>query len=828
MEHDACAGQTVSSPPIGARPTAAPIGSTAAGECVDEFEDGKGVLVGARRRLSRRRRGNPRAARRPAAAARRHDRLEPRLDRGALRRAARRASTTSRAALVWAGEREAIVPGVSYRRRAAAPTSCAARRCSCSARVAAGHGPAATACVCHPGTHNKWASVAGGRIDELPHGDDRRAVQPAARSTASSPTCCRAMPSRTRRSPRRAPRPRRMTISRPSCSRSARACCSARRRREDAASYTSGLLIGADVRIGLAAQPTGASRRDGPARADRALRRGASARPGASAIELDGEQCFLAGIRQIAERIGMSAIGLAHRYLEPMPAGRDHPRRDARTRPRRSARRSVEAGIRIIEVPLNSPDPLKSIERLVGAGSATARWSAPARCSIRPRSADVRAAGGRIIVSPNTNADVIARDRRRGPGFAAPAISRRPRRSPRSQAGATALKLFPAEAATPAVLKAQRAVLPKDVPVIVVGGVKPDNMRPWLDAGAAGFGLGGGLYQPGQSAEDTLTKARAYVAGCRRDEADPDRDHRLRQDRRRPACAGDRGQSAVRAGRDVEPVRPGRRASLHRLARADPHGRRPRGGRDHHAAGPALRDRPRVHRTPASTACWKSRRPATLREIARPRLPRRRLQAFRCSPPGMRSTRRRSMPPPRRSPASASRSMDIIWHEDVHKWHPGQRWIWEPGGFGVFDPGINAFSIATKIFPGSLFVESADLQRSPRTRKRRSPPRSSSPARRRTARCAASLDWRRTEGEEWTIAVETARRPRGAARERRQPADRQRRSVDGRRARRISRHLPPVRRPDRRAPQHVDVAPLPPGRRLPAGRRPHSVEPVAG
>jgi len=82
-------------------------------------------------------------------------------------------------------------------------------------------------------------------------------------------------------------------------------------------------------------------------------------------------------------------------------------------------------------------------------------------------------------------------------------------------AGATALKLFPAEAASPAVLKAQLAVIPKDIPVMVVGGVKPDNMRPWLDAGAAGFGLGGGLYQPGQSAGETLEKARAYVAGVK-------------------------------------------------------------------------------------------------------------------------------------------------------------------------------------------------------------------------------------------------------------------------------------------------------------------------
>jgi 2-dehydro-3-deoxyphosphogalactonate aldolase len=83
------------------------------------------------------------------------------------------------------------------------------------------------------------------------------------------------------------------------------------------------------------------------------------------------------------------------------------------------------------------------------------------------------------------------------------------------RAGATALKLFPAEGATPALLKAQLAVLPNDLPVMAVGGIKPDNMRPWLDAGATGFGLGGGLYKSGQSAAETLEKARAYVAGMK-------------------------------------------------------------------------------------------------------------------------------------------------------------------------------------------------------------------------------------------------------------------------------------------------------------------------
>ena len=99
-------------------------------------------------------------------------------------------------------------------------------------------------------------------------------------------------------------------------------------------------------------------------------------------------------------------------------------------------------------------------------------------------------------------------------------------------------------------------------------------------------------------------------------------------------------------------------------------------------------------------------------------------------------------------------SMQIVWHEDVHKWHPGQRWIWESGGFGVFDPGINALSIATAIFPGALFVRSGEL---------------SFPENAQTPIAAeihfasdvadgpldCSFDWRRSEGEEWTIDVRT-------------------------------------------------------------------------
>ena len=173
-----------------------------------------------------------------------------------------------------------------------------------------------------------------------------------------------------------------------------------------------------------------------------------------------------------------------------------------------------EGGIRIIEVPLNSPDPLKSIaalaERfgdraLVGGGTVL----------MAHQVADVRAAGGRLIVSPNTDKSVIAAAASDGliscPGYFTPSEG-----FAALHAGATALKLFPAEGASPAVLKAQLAVLPKDVPIIVVGGISPDNMGPWRNAGATGFGLGSGLYKPGQSATDTLDKARAYVAGLSR------------------------------------------------------------------------------------------------------------------------------------------------------------------------------------------------------------------------------------------------------------------------------------------------------------------------
>lgn len=172
-----------------------------------------------------------------------------------------------------------------------------------------------------------------------------------------------------------------------------------------------------------------------------------------------------------------------------------------------------DAGIRIIEVPLNSPEPFDSIARLAAkfgdsalvGGGTVLRWS---------EVHEIKAAGGGLIVSPNTNPEVIAETVKAGliscPGYFTPSEA-----FVALEAGATGLKLFPAEGAAPAVLKAQRAVLPNDTPVIVVGGVRPDTMRPWIDAGADGFGLGSGLYRAGQSPEETAEKARAYVAGLK-------------------------------------------------------------------------------------------------------------------------------------------------------------------------------------------------------------------------------------------------------------------------------------------------------------------------
>ena len=169
----------------------------------------------------------------------------------------------------------------------------------------------------------------------------------------------------------------------------------------------------------------------------------------------------------------------------------------------------VAAGFTLIEVPLNSPDPLDSIARL--AKRLDGRAVAGAGTVLRAEEVDaIKAAGGRIIVSPNANPAVIAASAAAGLA-SLPGISTPTEAFAALDAGATALKLFPAEAAGPAVLKAIRAVLPRDVRVLPVGGITPEGMAPWREAGAAGFGLGSALYSVGRSAEDVGARARAFV-----------------------------------------------------------------------------------------------------------------------------------------------------------------------------------------------------------------------------------------------------------------------------------------------------------------------------
>lgn len=172
----------------------------------------------------------------------------------------------------------------------------------------------------------------------------------------------------------------------------------------------------------------------------------------------------------------------------------------------------IEAGIRIIEVPLNSPNPLTSIERLVRSAGAAASIGAGTvldAAEVR-RVADV---GGELIVSPNVNTSVISASIEAGlvsaPGYFTPSEA-----FEAVAAGANVLKLFPAEAASPGVLKAQLAVLPREVPVLAVGGITPQNMRDYLAAGARGFGLGSGLYSSGRTPDEVRERARAYVAAA--------------------------------------------------------------------------------------------------------------------------------------------------------------------------------------------------------------------------------------------------------------------------------------------------------------------------
>jgi 2-dehydro-3-deoxyphosphogalactonate aldolase len=174
----------------------------------------------------------------------------------------------------------------------------------------------------------------------------------------------------------------------------------------------------------------------------------------------------------------------------------------------------LDAGITLIEVPLNSPEPWESITRLAAlAGSRAAKPALVGAGTVLDAESvgRVAAAGGGLIVSPCTDPDVIAATRAAGlismPGFFTPSEAFAALR-----AGANALKFFPAEAGSPAVLKAMKAVLPRDMPVLAVGGITPDGLGAWAAAGADGFGLGSGLYKPGTTAAAVGEAAARFVA----------------------------------------------------------------------------------------------------------------------------------------------------------------------------------------------------------------------------------------------------------------------------------------------------------------------------
>jgi len=172
-----------------------------------------------------------------------------------------------------------------------------------------------------------------------------------------------------------------------------------------------------------------------------------------------------------------------------------------------------EAGFRCVEVTLNSPRPLESIAALarrlgevmlVGAGTVLDAASVHAAA----------AAGARLIISPNVDPAVIAATKALQLVYV-PAVFTPTEAFAALAAGADALKLFPAEALSPAALTAMRAVLPREVPLIPVGGIAVEFLAPWRAAGAAGFGIGGAIFKPGLSSDDVRRRAAAFAAAWR-------------------------------------------------------------------------------------------------------------------------------------------------------------------------------------------------------------------------------------------------------------------------------------------------------------------------
>jgi len=172
----------------------------------------------------------------------------------------------------------------------------------------------------------------------------------------------------------------------------------------------------------------------------------------------------------------------------------------------------VDAGWRMIEVPLNSPDPLVSIAALADAfpdalvGAGTVLTASAVR--------DVHAAGAELVVAPNFDRDVVAEAVELGIA-ALPGVLSASEAFAALAAGAVGLKLFPAEMIPPLAVKALRAVLDPATVVLPVGGISLANMQAYRDAGANGFGIGSSLYKPGMSAEDVGEAARRWVDAWR-------------------------------------------------------------------------------------------------------------------------------------------------------------------------------------------------------------------------------------------------------------------------------------------------------------------------
>lgn len=170
----------------------------------------------------------------------------------------------------------------------------------------------------------------------------------------------------------------------------------------------------------------------------------------------------------------------------------------------------VSNGFRVLEVPLNSPRPFDSIRELARICGAACLVGAGTVLHVADV-ARVREAGGRVIVMPHADAAVIREAKAQGllcmPGVATPTEA-----FAALDAGADALKMFPAEALPPAALRAWRAVLPKDTLVFAVGGMRPDNLEPYWAAGASGFGTGSNLYRPGAPAGAVREVAAAFAS----------------------------------------------------------------------------------------------------------------------------------------------------------------------------------------------------------------------------------------------------------------------------------------------------------------------------